>query len=136
MSWYLQQHDPKAADGGASVQQAEPIFRVCIFTANGEPFLFEELDIPLTRPEFVLPLTVAEAAALLAAGVPRCTVRTTLPEVGLGAGLELTGVFTVNGQTFAVFRIFVSGTGATVDKVLVATSEIPVVPRVLPISAA
>jgi hypothetical protein len=100
----------------------------CIFQANNNFYLLVEVEAKApgveVDPEFVVRLTVSQANALIAAGVPVCQVTDTPPTPVPGLTVEFKGVFVIdNTVAFQVFDV----ENSTDTSVLVVTRLIPVI---------
>ncbi|PIH06198.1 hypothetical protein [Clostridium combesii] len=100
----------------------------CIFQANNNFYLLVEVEAKApgveVDPEFVVRLTVAQANALIAAGVPVCQVTDTPPTPKPGLNVEFKGVFVIdNTVAFQVFDV----ENSSDTSVLVVTRLIPVI---------
>lgn len=89
----------------------EPIMvgATCVAQIDGRFFLLVEIEIEVPgfeREEVIIfEITAAEAAALLAAGVMRCQIVTTIPTPRPGMEVNLICVFVVGQNAFLVFDV-------------------------------
>ncbi|MEW8972553.1 MAG: hypothetical protein AB2375_00035 [Tissierellaceae bacterium] len=81
----------------------------CVTQIDGRFFLLVEIEIGVVDNEreevIIFEITAAEAAALIAAGVMRCQIVTTIPTPGSGEEVNLICVFVVGQNAFLVFNV-------------------------------
>ena len=83
-----------------------PIFTItsCMAQIDERFFLLMEIGIKGTKIEkfTIMEITEVQAGALMAVGVMRCKIVTTIPT---GRKVEIICAFVVNGNTFIVFSV-------------------------------
>ncbi|WMM26310.1 hypothetical protein RBU61_06450 [Tissierella sp. MB52-C2] len=81
----------------------------CVAQIDGRFFLLIEIEIEAAgfeREEVIIfEITAAQAAALIAAGVMRCRIVTTIPTPGPGQEVNLICAFVVGQNVFLVFNV-------------------------------
>ncbi|MBU5677967.1 spore coat protein [Alkaliphilus sp. MSJ-5] len=78
----------------------------CVAQIDGRFFLLIEIEIEVmgnvVEEVIIIEITAAQAAALIAAGVMRCQIVTTIPT---GTGVNLICAFVVGANVFLVFNV-------------------------------
>ncbi len=91
--------------------QNEPIEigATCVAQIEGRFFLLIEIEIDVIGNEreevIIFEITGAQAAALIAGGVPRCQIVNTIPTPSPGLDVNLICAFVVGENAFLVFNV-------------------------------
>lgn len=91
--------------------QNEPIEigATCVAQIEGRFFLLIEIEIDVVGNErqevIIFEITGAQAAALIAGGVPRCQIVNTIPTPSPGMEVSLICVFVVGQNAYLVFNV-------------------------------